>query len=163
MKPLPWIEEQRDGIQLSSDPARIDLAGVHAFLTDSYWSRGIPIETVARSIEHSLCFGLYDGGAQVGFARFITDRATYARLMDVYVLDSHRGRGLGEWLVGVALDHPDLQGLKMISLATRDAQGLYERFGFRTIGDGGRAMAWRDPDPYGQKAASQPDPSTEKA
>ncbi len=94
----------------------------------------------------------------------ITDRATYARLMDVYVLDSHRGRGLGKWLVGVALEHPDLQGLKMISLGTRDAQGLYERFGFETTGDGGRAMTRRHPDPYGQKKADQASaPSAEKA
>ena len=78
MKACPPIEERRDGILLSSDPARVDLAAVHAFLRDSYWSRGIPIETVARSIENSLCFGLYDTGAQVGFARLITDRATYA-------------------------------------------------------------------------------------
>ena len=164
MKACPPIEERRDGILLSSDPARVDLAAVHAFLRDSYWSRGIPIETVARSIENSLCFGLYDTGAQVGFARLITDRATYARLMDVYVLDSHRGRGLGKWLIGVALEHPDLRGLKMISLGTRDAQGLYARFGFEAVGDGGRAMARRHPDPYGRKNARQASAaSTEKA
>ena len=128
--PVPR-SEARDGYTVSSDRARLDIDAVHAYLTACYWSTGIPRETVARAIAHSLGFGLYaPDGAQVGFARVVTDHATFAYLCDVYVLDAHRGRGLGEWLVGFALADPALQGLRRVILATRDAHGLYERFGF---------------------------------
>jgi GNAT superfamily N-acetyltransferase len=121
----------RDGYTVSSDPARLDVDAIHAFLTTCYWSTGIPRETVARALAHSLGFGLYaPDGAQVGFVRVVTDQATFAYLCDVYVRDAHRGRGLGEWLVGFALADPALQGLRRMILATRDAHGLYERFGF---------------------------------
>lgn len=108
---------------------------VHGFLTRSYWAAGIPREVVARSLAGSLCFGLYEEAsagapAQVGFARAITDRATYAYLADVFVLESHRGRGLGVWLMECVMAHPDLQGLRRWSLVTRDAHGLYGKFGF---------------------------------
>jgi GNAT superfamily N-acetyltransferase len=128
--PLPRAEH-RDGYTASSDPARLDVDAIHAFLTVCYWSTGIPRDTVARAIAHSLAFGLYaPDGAQVGFVRAVTDRATFAYLCDVYVLEAHRGRGLGAWLVGFALADPALQGLRRVLLATRDAHGLYERFGF---------------------------------
>ena len=133
MQPTTAIEETRDGILLSTDPALVDVSAVQAFLTHSYWAKGIPLETVARSIENSLCFGLYDGKQQIGFARLVTDCATHARLADVYVLESHRGRGLGKWLVGATVAHPALRGLKSISLATRDAHDLYRRFGFEKV------------------------------
>lgn len=127
----PPRTEHRGGYTVSSDPARLDVDAIHAFLTACYWSTGIPRETVARAVAHSLGFGLYaPDGAQVGFTRVVTDRATFAYLCDVYVLDAHRGRGLGEWLVGFALADPALQGLRRVILATRDAHGLYERFGF---------------------------------
>ena len=123
--------EHRDGYAASTDPDRLDVDAIHAFLTTCYWSSGIPRETVARALAHSLGFGLYaSDGSQVGFVRVITDRATYAYLCDVYVLAAHRGRGLGEWLVGFALADPALADLRRISLATRDAHGLYARFGF---------------------------------
>jgi GNAT superfamily N-acetyltransferase len=133
--PAPLRVEHRDGYTLSNDPARLDVDGIHAFLTACYWSTGIPRETVARAVAHSLGFGLYVSGgaadgAQVGFARVVTDQATFAYLCDVYVLDAHRGRGLGEWLVGFALAEPALRDLRRILLATRDAHALYERFGF---------------------------------
>jgi GNAT superfamily N-acetyltransferase len=128
--PLPRTAV-RDGYTVSSDPARLDVDAIHAFLTGCYWSTGIPRDTVARAVAHSLGFGLYAAdGAQVGFVRAVTDRATFAYLCDVYVLDAHRGRGLGEWLVAFALADPALQGLRRMILATRDAHGLYERFGF---------------------------------
>jgi GNAT superfamily N-acetyltransferase len=127
----PSRTDHRDGYTASSDPARLDVDAIHAFLTACYWSTGIPRETVARAIAHSLGFGLYaPDGAQVGFVRAVTDCATFAYLCDVYVLEPHRGRGLGEWLVGFALADPRLNGLRRITLATRDAHGLYERFGF---------------------------------
>ncbi|MEO5823176.1 MAG: GNAT family N-acetyltransferase [Vicinamibacteraceae bacterium] len=123
--------EQRDGYTASSDPARLDVDAIHTFLTACYWSTGIPRETVARALAHSLGFGLYaPDGAQVGFVRAVTDHATFAYLCDVYVLDAHRGRGLGEWLVGFALDDPALRNLRRLILATRDAHGLYAKFGF---------------------------------
>ena len=124
--------DERDGYTLSNDPARLDVDAIHAFLTACYWSTGIPRATVARAIAHSMCFGLYaPDGAQVGFTRVITDHATFAYLCDVYVLDAHRGRGLGVWLVGFVMADPVLQGLRRVSLCTRDAHGLYERFGFQ--------------------------------
>lgn len=127
----PPRTEHRDGYTVSSDPARLDVDAIHAYLTACYWSTGIPRGTVARAVAHSLGFGLYGpDGAQVGFSRVVTDRATFAYLCDVYVLDAHRGRGLGEWLVGFALADPALQGLRRVLLATKDAHGLYERFGF---------------------------------
>jgi GNAT superfamily N-acetyltransferase len=134
MSDADGIVERRLGEYVaSSDPARIDVAAVHAFLASSYWAEGIPVELVRRSIEHSLCFGVYHGERQVGFARAITDRATYAYLADVYVLDAHRGRGLARLLMECVMAHPALQGLRRFSLVTRDAHGLYERFGFAPL------------------------------
>lgn len=115
---------------VSSDPARIDLAVVHGYLSRSYWAPGIPIEVVQRSMAHSLCFGLYQGHAQVGFARVVTDQATFAYIADVFVLEAHRGKGLAKWLVRIILDDHRLQGLRRFLLATRDAHALYRRFGF---------------------------------
>ena len=126
------IEARRGAYLVSTDPARLDLAAVHRYLARSYWSPGIPEDVVRRAAEHSLCCGLYhDAAGQVGYARAVTDRATFGYLADVYVLEAHRGHGLGAWLVGTLLSHPDLQGLRRLSLLTRDAHGLYERFGFR--------------------------------
>ncbi|MSO55423.1 MAG: N-acetyltransferase [Acidobacteria bacterium] len=113
---------------------------VHAFLTRSFWAEGISKELVAKAAANSLCFGLFDGQAQVGFARVITDRATYAYLCDVYVLESYRGRGLGKRLVEAVMAHPDLQGLRRFQLVTRDAHGLYERHGFALPADPERHM-----------------------
>jgi GNAT superfamily N-acetyltransferase len=125
------LEWERDGYVVSTDPGRLDLDVIHSFLRTAYWSPNVPREIVERSIEHSLVFGLYgpDGG-QVGFARALTDRAAFAYLADVFVLEGHRGRGLGKWLVETVLSHPDLQGLRRILLGTEDAHGLYARFGF---------------------------------
>ncbi|MFO1312171.1 MAG: GNAT family N-acetyltransferase [Burkholderiales bacterium] len=134
--------------EITSDPARIDVDAVHAFLTEAYWSAGIPRETVARAIAHSLAFALLHRGRTVGFARFVTDRATFAYLADVYVLPEHRGHGLGEWLVGTALAHPDLAGLRRMLLATSDMHKLYAKFGFRPLATPERLMEILDPDVY---------------
>jgi len=119
--------------EISTDPARIDAVMVHEFLTNSYWAKGIPLETVRLSIENSIPFGLYHGRQLVGFARIISDRATFAYLADVFVLPSHRGRGLSRWLMECIVSHPDLQGLRRWMLATQDAHGLYAKFGFKPI------------------------------
>jgi len=135
--------------EISSDPGRLQLDAIHAFLARSYWSPGVPRAVVARAIAHSLCFGIYAGAEQVGFARVVTDRATFAYLADVYVLEAHRGQGLAARLVAHIQAHPDLQGLRRFLLATRDAHGLYARFGFRPVAAPDRLMEIRDPDPYG--------------
>jgi len=126
-------EQHRDGFTVSTDPARLDLDAIHAFLATAYWCEGIPRETVARALANSLCFGLYEGPRQIGLARMVTDRATFAYLCDVYVLPELRGKGLGTWLMECVVAHPDLQGLRRISLVTRDAHELYRPFGFAEI------------------------------
>lgn len=146
------VEWFRDAFRISTDPAFLDRAVIHEFLRGSYWAGGIPKETVDRSIEGALCFGLYEGTAQVGFARVITDRATFAYIADVFVLDSHRGRGLGVWLMEAIRAHPDLQGLRRWILMTRDAHGLYEKFGFRTMQDSSRCMEILDREVYSRGA-----------
>lgn len=128
------IEHHRGEYVVSTDPARLDLDVIHEFLTNCYWAKGIPRDVVARSIEHSLCFGIYDGtGAQVGFARVVSDFATVAYLGDVFVLESHRGRGLSKWVMECIVQHPALQGLRRWILLTRDAHGLYSQFGFTPV------------------------------
>ena len=128
-------EFRRGDFLISTDQARLDLDLIHGFLANaSYWAKGIPRDVLARSIEHSLCFGIYDGkGAQVGFARVISDFATYAYIADVFVLESHRGRGLGKSLMECILQHPALQGLRRWNLTTRDAHALYSQSGFKPL------------------------------
>jgi ribosomal protein S18 acetylase RimI-like enzyme len=142
------IEAERDGYTVSTDRSRLDLTAMHRFLSTSYWSPGLPLEVLTRAVAGSLCFGLYDGREQVGFARVITDRATFAYLCDVYVLEGHRGRGLGRWLLEIVARHPFLQGLRRFVLVTRDAHGLYERFGFRPLARPEGYMELHRPDVY---------------
>jgi GNAT superfamily N-acetyltransferase len=132
------------GYEISTDKTRLDLDRVHRFLsTEAYWSPGVPRDVVERSIENSICFGVYtDGGEQVGFARAVTDRATFAWLADVYIESEHRGHGLGKRLVATVLEHPELQGLRRWMLGTADAHELYRRFGFSELRDVQRFMAW---------------------
>ncbi len=126
----PAIEYRKGEFTLSTDRERLDLNTIHGFLTECYWAKGISREIVARSMENSLCFGIYARNQQVGFARVISDFATYAYIADVFVLDKYRGRGLGKWLTQCILQHPRLQGLRRWSLVTGDAHGLYAKFGF---------------------------------
>ena len=118
--------------EISTDPARLDITAMHAYLTRSYWSPGIPLATVERAARHSLCFGLYQRatGAQVGLTRVVTDHATFAYLCDVYVLEEHRGHGLGKLMMRTVMAHPALTGARRTMLGTRDAHGLYRQFGF---------------------------------
>jgi GNAT superfamily N-acetyltransferase len=142
------IELERGAFGVSTDPTRLDRAAVGNFLSRSYWAEGIPAEVLDRAIAGSICFGLYDGDRQIGFARAVTDRATFAYLADVYVLEPYRGRGLASWMMSCILAHPDLQGLRRWSLVTRDAQGLYARFGFRALARPERHMEIHDPEVY---------------
>jgi N-acetylglutamate synthase-like GNAT family acetyltransferase len=118
---------------ISTDRSKLDVDVIHKFLARSYWAEGIPRETVERSIENSLCFGVYDSARQIGFARVISDFATYAYVADVFILEPYRERGLGKELMASIMAHPDLQGLRRWSLGTRDAQGLYTQFGFKPV------------------------------
>ena len=142
------MELTLDGYEISDDRARLDVNAIWAFLHTSYWSPGVPREVVERAIEGSLCFGLYaPGGAQAGFARAVTDGVTFMWLADVFVLDEHRGRGLGVWLVGSVLADQRLRDVRTVLLATADAHELYGRFGFEPLGDLRRWMRlWRRPD-----------------
>lgn len=130
--------------EISSDPGRLDLDVIHRFLSaDAYWSRGIPREVVERAVANSLSFGAYIGGAQVGYARVVTDRATFAWLCDVFVLPEHRGSGVSKMLMDAVVAHPDLASLRNFLLATADAHGLYERYGWRPLAEPQRWMTIR--------------------
>lgn len=142
------MEDDQLSYQLSFDPARLDRGAIHAFLAQSYWSPGIPRAVVETAIDHSLCIGLFCQGKQVGFARAVTDRATFAYLADVFVVEAHRGQGQARRMVETLLAHPDLQGLRRLMLATRDAHALYAPFGFRPLAKPERMMEKHDPDVY---------------
>lgn len=139
-------EYKRGDYAISTDGARLDLKVIHDFLTNSsYWAVGRSFETVQRSIEHSLSFGVYKGDRLVGFARVVTDYATFAWLADVFILEEARGQGLGTWLVEVILSHPELQGFRRWALATKDAHEIYRRLGFSELKRPERWMERRDP------------------
>ena len=122
-------------LEISTDPDRLDVDLIHAFLQSAYWAEGRSREIVERSIRHSIPFGVYDGARQVAFARVITDRAVFAYLADVFVVPEYRGRGIGKALVARIVAHPDLAGLRVFLLSTRDAHGLYAQFGFEPLRD----------------------------
>ena len=130
---------------ISTDKSKIDLDYVHDFLSHSYWSPGVPMETVKRAMQNSLVFGVYDNDKQVGYARMITDTATFAYLADVFIDENYRGKSLGKWMVKTILAHPDLQGLRRIILATKDAHSLYAQFGFVPFAAPERWMAFSPP------------------
>src|SRR5712691_4282303 len=143
------MEYRRGEFLVSTSRERLDLDVVHGFLTNCYWAKGIPREGVVRSIEHALCFGIYDGnGVQVGFARVISDFATIAYVGDVFVLDTHRGQGLGKWLMQCITQHPSLQNLRRWILTTRDAHGLYSQVGFTPVKAPERFMELHRPNVY---------------
>ncbi|HYX49534.1 MAG TPA: GNAT family N-acetyltransferase [Ktedonobacteraceae bacterium] len=133
---------------ICTDKHRLDLLAIHSFLMRSYWAEGIPFETMKKSIEHSLNFGMYAAGKQIGFARVITDYATYAYIGDVYILEDFRGQGLSKWLMQVITDHPELQGLRRWTLLTRDAHELYRKTGFAEPRNLERYMEKVNPDIY---------------
>ncbi len=142
------MEWRRDPYLVSDDPALLDLDVIHAELARSYWAEGIPRAVVERSLANSLCFGLHLREAQIGFARAITDRATFAYVADVFVLAEHRGLGLGRWLVECVRAHPDLRGLRRLVLVTRDAHALYAKTGWKPLESPERYMEIVRKDPY---------------
>ena len=148
------IEERRGEFLLSTDSDRLDLNVIHGFLSACYWSKGIPRDIVARSIQNSLCFGVYKQAQQVGFARVISDFATYAYIGDVFVLEPFRSHGLGKWIMEAIMRHPQLQGLRRWSLVTRDAQTLYNQLGFTPLKKPENYMELHNPNVYPQASLS---------
>jgi len=147
-----------DEIVVTSDPAAVDLDAVHAYLRTSYWSEDIPREIVARAVANSIPFSVKHGARQVGFARVVTDRATFAYLSDVYILEAYRGQGLARRLMDAVMAHPDLQGLRRFSLTTRDAEGLYRRYGFAELATPARHLEIIRPGMYKQASATRTKP-----
>lgn len=145
---MEWQTWQRGEYEISTDPARIDLERTHHFLSEeAYWSPGVPLDVVSRAVANSIVFGVYRGQTQVGMARIVSDKATFAWLCDVWIDPAERGHGLGKWLMECVKAHPDLQGLRRWMLATRDAHGLYAQYGYTPV-DPDRFMEIRDPDVY---------------
>jgi GNAT superfamily N-acetyltransferase len=126
-------ELQNGPFLLSTDPARLDVDAIFDFLHQSYWANARPRSMIEESIRNSLCFGIFEGRSQIGFARAVTDYATFAYLADVYILEPYRGRGLGKWLVRSILECEELKGLRRWCLVTRDAQPLYQKCGFSQV------------------------------
>ncbi|UKJ08814.1 GNAT family N-acetyltransferase [Solitalea lacus] len=139
------LQEVKQGdFMISTDKQKLDVNYIHHYLSvESYWAQNIPFETVQKSIEGSLCFGVFDEAKQIGFARMVTDGATFAYLADVFVDEQYRGKGLSKWLMQSIMAHPDLQGLRRVVLVTRDAQGLYSQFGFEPLNDADKYMQIR--------------------
>lgn len=142
------LQAERGEFRIMYGAGAVDLDAVHAFLVTSYWAEGISRDLVSRAIDGSLPFSLFRADRQIGFARAITDRATYAYVADVYVLPEYRGQGLGHWLMATMLAHPDLQGLRRLGLVTRDAHSLYAAFGFRPLAAPDRHMEITRPGLY---------------
>ncbi len=139
------------GYLISDDPARLDVGAIHAYLTRSYWSTGVPRDLIERAVRNSLCVGCYTaGGEQVGLVRVVTDYATFAWICDVYVLEAHRGRGLSKAMMRAVMSHPGLGTVRRLTLATRDAHGLYAQFGFVPVARPESQMEKRQPQPWQQ-------------
>lgn len=148
VEPEPPVLTVKPRYTISTDSSRFDVEMIYTFLTHCYWAKGIPRETVQRSIDNALCFGVFDGDRQVGFSRVITDRATYGYIGDVFILESHRGRGLSKMLMKAIMEHPELQGFRRWSLVTDDAHGLYRQFGFTPPANPQKYMELLNPDVY---------------
>ena len=143
------FEVTRDNFLISTDKSKLDIGLIHNYLSkESYWAKGIPLEILKRSIDNSVCFGLYDGTAQAGFTRVVTDKATFAYIGDVFILEKYRGKNLSKWLMETILKHPELQGFRRWMLLTRDAQELYRKFGFIEFHAPERCMELWTPDVY---------------
>jgi GNAT superfamily N-acetyltransferase len=143
------VNENRKGqFLITTDRERLDLDVVYNFLSESYWAKGISRELVVCSIQNSLCFGVFSEREQVGFARVISDFATYAYLADVFIIEPYRGQGLAKWLMECIVSHPELQGLRRWTLATRDAHKLYARFGFKPLAKPDSFMELHDAEVY---------------
>ena len=145
------FEEKRDNCLISTDNSKLDINIIHNYLTNSYWAKGITLDIVKRSIDNSTCFGVYENDKQAGFARVISDKATIGYLGDVFILESHRGKGLSKWLMECIMKHPDLHGFRRWILLTRDAHELYRKYGFKDLVKPDRYMEIVDSEVYKRK------------
>lgn len=137
------------GYKFSSETNDMDVSVIHGYISRSYWATNIPLATMKKAIDNSLCFGVFtDSGEQVAFARMVTDSATFAYLADVFVLEEHRGKGLSKWIMKNIIEHPNLQGIRRMVLATSDAHGLYKEFGFKALNFPESFMELHQPDVY---------------
>ncbi len=148
---VPILEEHRGDFMVTTDLSRMDMNVVYGYFSRAYWCEGLPRETLERAMQNSLCFGVLEGEKQVGFARVVSDRTTFAYVCDVFVLESHQGRGLGTWLMQCVVRHPELQGLRRWHLTTRDAHSLYRKVGFTLLSKPERHMEVFTPDIYKQQ------------
>ena len=144
------MEFTKDRFFISTEKEKFDIDLIHSFLTRSYWAEGISKEVIKKSIEGALCFAVFENDKQIGFARMITDKATFAYLADVFIIEEYRGLGLSKWLMKFIMAHPDLQGLRRMMLATRDAHALYKKFGFTPLDNVDRWMHMHNPEIYKQ-------------
>lgn len=142
------MELRKGTFTISTAKTKLNIPYIHLFLAQSYWAENIPIEIVQKSIDGSVCFGMYDDENQIGFARVITDKATFGYLADVFIDEKYRGHGLSKWLMETIMAHPDLQGFRNWQLGTKDAHGLYEKFGFRPLEYPERMMRKSVPEIY---------------
>jgi GNAT superfamily N-acetyltransferase len=146
------IETHRDPFTISTDPARLDIDAICDFFTRAYWAHGRPRERTERALANSLVFGVYEGTKQIGIARVVSDYAVVAYLCDVFIHEDYRAHGLGKWLIETVMAHPDLQGLRRWTLATRDAHGLYKQYGFSPLADPAGWMEILNPFPGEERA-----------
>ena len=144
------MKQRKGEYEIDTDKRRLDLSAIHRFLSQSYWAKNRTLEQSLTAIENSLCFGVYRGREQVGFARVVTDKATFAYIADVFILDGHRGKSLSKWLMATIVEQPDMQNLRRWILATYDAHGLYRQFGFGRLQFPERWMERAAPDAYDQ-------------
>ncbi len=143
------FEEKKDGFLISTDKSKLDVDVIFDYLSNrSYWAKGVPLEKVKQAIENSICYGVYEGKSLIGFARVVTDKATIAYIADVFILETHRGKGLSKWLMECILKHPELQGFRRWLLLTKDAHGLYNQFGFNAPEEPETYMELRKKDVY---------------
>ena len=142
------MQWKQDNYRISTEKRELNIDLIHQYLSHSYWAEGIKKDLIIKSISGSLCFGLYDKSRQIGFARVVTDKATFAHLMDVFVIDGYQAKGLGKWLLQCICECDDLQGLRRFTLGTHDAHGFYEQFGFRRISSSEKGMEIVVKSPY---------------
>jgi GNAT superfamily N-acetyltransferase len=147
---------QKENFTISDEKEKLNAEYIHDYLSNrSYWAENIPIETVKRSIDGSVCFGMFENEKQIGFARVVTDKATFGYLADVFIDENYRGRNLSKWLMEIIMTYPELQGLRRWMLGTRDAHSLYEKFGFEALEDPNRVMHKYNPDVYKKRVGSR--------
>jgi GNAT superfamily N-acetyltransferase len=143
------LAAEKEGFEISTDKSRLDIETIHDYLSrESYWAKNIPLELVQKSMEGSICFGIYHNNRQVGYARMITDAATFGYLADVFIIEAYRGKGLSKWLMETIINYPAFQPLRRWMLATRDAHGLYKQFGFTELDKPERIMQRVKENPY---------------